>query len=98
MPLAQKLSVISGDEVNERMRRVPQWSLHGKSIFREYNFKDFKQAMNFTNRVAQMAEAQDHHPDIYISYSKVKLELSTHKAGGLTHMDFDLAEKINQIM
>lgn len=98
MALTQKKSALSRDEVSDFLKNVPQWNHQDHSIVREFSFKDFKQAMNFTNRVAQIAEAQDHHPDIFISYNKVRLELTTHKEGGLTHQDFDLAKKIDQIL
>lgn len=96
MALAEKQGALTVNEINTHMKKVPRWSLHDKSIVREFDFKDFRQAMNFVNRVAQIAEAQDHHPDITISYNKVKLELSTHEAGGLTVKDFGLAEKLDQ--
>lgn len=53
--------------------------------------------MNFVNKVAEIANAENHHPDIYIFYNKVKLELSTHAVGGLSENDFILAAKINRL-
>lgn len=78
--------------------QTPAWTLHEKSIEREFKFKDFREAIAFINRVADAAEEQGHHPDIYISYSKVRLELSTHKIGGLSRNDFILAAKIDQLV
>ena len=68
------------------------WALEGGVIRRTYAFADFRAAMAFVNRVADAAEAADHHPDIDIRYSKVTLGLVTHDAGGLTRRDTMLAE------
>ena len=57
----------------------------------------FKEAMAFINRVAEIAEAEKHHPDIHVFYNKVRLELSTHSIGGLSENDFILAAKINAL-
>lgn len=64
---------------------------------KEFHFKDFSQAMLFINQVAAIAERERHHPDIQISYNKVKLIIWTHKVDGLTESDFILAAKINDI-
>ena len=76
------------------METVPDWENNGKEITRLYKFKDFVEAMAFVNKVAGLAEAADHHPDIDIRYNKVRLTLSTHSAGGLTSKDFALARQI----
>ena len=68
-----------------------------KKIRREFKFKDFKQAMAFVNQVAELVEEQGHHPDISIYYSKVVIELWTHKINGLFLNDFILAAKIDQL-
>ena len=64
---------------------------------REFKFADFRQALEFTNKVGELAEAQGHHPDIYLSWGKVKITIWTHKIDGLTESDFVLAAKIDQI-
>ena len=76
------------------METVPGWENNGKEITRLYKFKDFAEAMVFVNKVAGLAEAADHHPDIDIRYNKVRLTLSTHSAGGLTEKDFSFARQI----
>ena len=63
---------------------------------KEYKFKDFRQALEFTNKVGELAESQGHHPDIYLAWGKVRVTIWTHKAGGLTRADFVLAAKIDQ--
>jgi 4a-hydroxytetrahydrobiopterin dehydratase len=64
---------------------------------KEYKFKDFRDALAFTNRVGELAEAQGHHPDIYLSWGKVKLTIWTHKNDGLTESDFVLAAKADKL-
>ncbi len=61
---------------------------------KEFTFKDFKEALAFTNRVGRLAERQGHHPDLYLAWGRVKVTLWTHKIGGLTESDFVLAAKI----
>jgi len=63
---------------------------------KEFRFKDFRQALAFTNRVGELAEAQGHHPDIYLAWGKVKVTIWTHKVDGLTDSDFVLAAKIEK--
>ena len=66
-------------------------------ITNDYKFKDFKEAMLFVNKVADLAESEGHHPDIHVSWNKVKLELLTHAIHGLSDNDFILAAKIEQL-
>ncbi|MGH7834463.1 MAG: 4a-hydroxytetrahydrobiopterin dehydratase [Candidatus Binatia bacterium] len=60
---------------------------------KEYKFKDFRQALDFTNKIGELAESQGHHPDIYLAWGKVKLAIWTHKIDGLTESDFVFAAK-----
>jgi 4a-hydroxytetrahydrobiopterin dehydratase len=64
---------------------------------KEYRFKDFREALAFTNRVGELAEAQQHHPDIYLAWGKVKLVVWTHKVNGLSESDFVLAAKADKL-
>jgi 4a-hydroxytetrahydrobiopterin dehydratase len=89
------MALLTETEIKERLARVPGWERRGREISRTWTFADFKAAMAFVNRVAELAEAANHHPDIDIRYSKVTLALSTHDAGGLTARDFALAESID---
>jgi 4a-hydroxytetrahydrobiopterin dehydratase len=88
------MALLTETEIQERLARLPGWERRGQEIRRAWAFADFRASMAFVNRVADLAEAADHHPDIDIRYSKVTLALSTHDAGGLTARDFDLAEAI----
>ena len=79
---------------------TPEWSIeeHATRLVRRFEFEDFKKAIEFVNRVADVAEEQAHHPDIAIHWNKVELVLWTHKIGGLHENDFILAAKINRLL
>lgn len=89
-----KLSI---NQIKGYLPVVPGWFLIGEAIKKDFKFKDFKESMDFVNKVAGIAESEGHHPDIYIFYNKVNLSLSTHAAKGLTENDFILAAKINAL-
>ena len=80
--------------------KLPGWSLvQGReAIERNYRFRDFSEAWGFMNRVALLAESQNHHPDWSNVYNRVRIELSTHDAGGLTDNDMKLAQAINALL
>ncbi len=85
------------DEARALSVQTPEWTVHEKAIERQFTCKDFRAAIAFVNRVADVAEEEGHHPDIYIYYNKVRFELSTHKIGGLSRNDFILAAKIDRL-
>ncbi len=71
--------------------------LNEHHLEKEYKFKDFREALDFTNKVGELAESQGHHPDIFLSWGKVKLTIWTHKVNGLTESDFILAAKADSL-
>ncbi len=80
---------------------VPDWKISddNKFISKKFEFKDFKEALSFVNKVGALAENEGHHPDIYLAdYKFVTINLSTHAIGGLSQNDFILASKINNIL
>lgn len=85
------------NEIKDYMPLVDGWFLVGDQIKRDFNFKNFKESMDFVNKVAGVAESEGHHPDIYVFYNKVNLSLTTHAAKGLTENDFIMAAKINAL-
>jgi len=89
------MPLLKETEIQALLPRVPGWERRGAELRRTFSFPDFRAAMTFVNRVAELAEGANHHPDIDIRYSKVTLVLSTHDAGGLTARDFALAESIS---
>jgi 4a-hydroxytetrahydrobiopterin dehydratase len=87
----------SKSEVLARMKSLDGWRLEGEKIKKEYEFSSFPDAMKFVNKVADLAEQADHHPDILINYRRVELTLSTHDEGGITQKDFDLAKQVESV-
>jgi 4a-hydroxytetrahydrobiopterin dehydratase len=85
---------LAPERIDALLAEHPDWALAGEAIQRTVVFDDFRHAMAFVNRVAEIAEAREHHPDIMIRYNKVTLTVSTHDAGGLTEKDFDLADAV----
>ncbi len=71
--------------------------LENKKIKKEFKFEDFKTAMAFVNAVAEIAEREGHHPDMYIFYNRVIIKLWTHSIGGLSENDFIIASKIDEV-
>jgi 4a-hydroxytetrahydrobiopterin dehydratase len=89
--------LLKTNEIKAELKRIPEWEHENKSIERVFEFEDFTQAIDFVNAVAEIADDEEHHPDIDIRYNKVRVSLSTHSEGGLTASDFDVAEKIDTL-
>jgi 4a-hydroxytetrahydrobiopterin dehydratase len=96
-PILAATLPLTGSEAKPLSNEVPEWTLGEKELIREFRFRDFHEAMDFVNAAAGIANDQDHHPDIAISYNKVRLTLSTHKIGGLSLNDFIVAAKVDLI-
>ena len=79
------------DQITARLAELPAWERQGDEIVSSYELPTFLEAIAFVNRVAGLAEAADHHPDLDIRWRTVKAALTTHDQGGLTAKDFDLA-------
>jgi 4a-hydroxytetrahydrobiopterin dehydratase len=93
------MSPLADSEIDERLAAVPEWHRGEEgSIVRDLAFADFAAAIAFVDRVAEAAEAANHHPDILVhGWRNVRLTLSTHSAGGLTGADFELAAQIDRL-
>jgi 4a-hydroxytetrahydrobiopterin dehydratase len=88
---------LNDEEVDNRLKRLP-WEREGDEIVREWRFEDFAEAIGFVNRVAEVAEEANHHPDIFVhGWNKVKLSLTNHSAGGLTDTDFQMALRFDTL-
>jgi 4a-hydroxytetrahydrobiopterin dehydratase len=90
-------AVLSGAELNQALAGLAGWTANNDTIERVFEFPNFVEAMGFVNRIAEAAEAINHHPDITINYNKVKLSLTSHDSGGVTQRDIRMAGKINEI-
>jgi 4a-hydroxytetrahydrobiopterin dehydratase len=100
VPCRGGIPPLSEEAARRFLAATPLWSLSegGTRLARRFEFRDFVQAMEFVNRVAGIAEAQGHHPDIAIHWNKVDLLLWTHAIGGLHENDFILAAKIDKLL
>jgi 4a-hydroxytetrahydrobiopterin dehydratase len=90
-------TLLSSPAIEARLIALPDWRLEDKTITCTRTFRDFIAAVNFVNRLVAPAEAAGHHPDLFISYNRVVIKLTTHDAGGLTEKDFALAEVITTL-
>ena len=90
--------LLNNQDIKDWLKKLPEWDLDKKHIERTFEFDDFTLAMDFVNSVAEIAEEDDHHPEIDIRYNKVRVALSTHSEGGLTDLDFEVAEKIDTLV
>lgn len=90
---------LAGEELERwRQRLGGGWRVvEGHHLEKEWTFKNFREALDFTNRVGELAEAQGHHPDIYLAWGKVKVTLWTHKIDGLSETDFIFAAKVDEL-
>ena len=91
---------LTEEEARRLCEAVPAWALleNGTRLVRRFEFRDFRAAMEFVNRVAELAEEEGHHPDFEIHWNKVELTLWTHKIGGLHENDFILAAKVKRLL
>lgn len=93
---------LKGKELADMHRQLPQFAhwkvVNEHQVTRAYTFPDFKQALDFVNRVGAIADEQGHHPDIFLTWGKVEITLWTHKVDGLTESDFIMAAKIDRLM
>ncbi len=98
VPCEGGIPPMSKSEAEKYLKEVKGWQLVGNKIEKELKFKNFKKAMEFVNKVADLAEEEGHHPDILVySWNKVKLMTYTHAIGGLSENDFILATKIDNL-
>jgi len=92
---------LDSKEIEKFMPQVEGWSLEEKDdhkqIFKKVKFKDFNESMEFVNKVADIAEDEGHHPNMFINYNRVRLTNYTHAIGGLHENDFILAAKIDEL-
>jgi 4a-hydroxytetrahydrobiopterin dehydratase len=92
------MQVLAESKIKEKLDKLKGWEYQNNLIGKEYELKDFKEALGFVNKVGERAEQMDHHPDIFLhNWNKVRITVSTHSAGGVTENDFKLAEKIENI-
>tara|TARA_Y100000034_G_scaffold132001_1_gene193967 strand:+ start:5629 stop:5904 length:276 start_codon:yes stop_codon:yes gene_type:complete len=91
------MGMLTLGDIQAKMGKLKDWSLESSAISKEFGFGSFSAALEFVNKVAEIAEAEQHHPDIFLSGVKVRLILTTHSEKGLTEKDFSIAEKIDRL-
>jgi len=97
VPCSGGVPALKGDELKKLQAQLPGWRVVDEHhLERAYTFPDFKQALEFVNRIGAIAEDQGHHPDIYLTWGKVEVKIRTHAIDGLTESDFVLAAKIER--
>ena len=99
IPCEKGIPPLKREEAEKFLKELDQWMLidDAKMLAKSFRFKNFVEAMQFVNKVAEIAEGEGHHPDITISYNAVGLELMTHSIDGLSENDFILAAKIDAL-
>lgn len=89
---------LKGEAIVPLLAQLSEWAVVDEHhLCKEHTFADFVTALAFVNRVGELAEAQGHHPDIYLTWGKARIEIWTHKIDGLTESDFILAAKIDKL-
>lgn len=98
IPCRGGVPALKGNELAHLQKQVPLWQVvREHHLTREFKFPDFRKALDFTNRVGEVAEEQGHHPDILLTWGRVEITLWTHKIEGLTESDFIMAAKIDKL-
>ena len=92
------MSALTREEAERRLPSLPGWAIENDELVKFFAFKDFSASLSFVNRVGEAAERAGHHPDIDIRYSRVRLALTTHDAGGLSEKDFALAADVEKLV
>ena len=85
------------EEVNENLKRLNGWLAENDKLTKRFKFANFAESLDFVNKVGELAEAADHHPDIKLGWGYAEFEITTHDRGGITPFDFALAEKIDAL-
>jgi len=89
--------VLSDDEIATELEKIDGWQAEDGKLVRRYKFANFAESLAFVNRVGEMAEAADHHPDITFGWGYAEIATTTHDRGGVTDVDISLAEQIDHL-
>lgn len=90
---------LGGEDLEELLGQIPGWTaIEEHHLHKEFSFKNFREALDFVNRVGEIAEEQGHHPDIRFGWGRVEIDIFTHKIDGLTESDFVFAAKVDRLL
>jgi 4a-hydroxytetrahydrobiopterin dehydratase len=95
MPERTPARKLDDEELASTLQKLDGWTREGDALVRTYQFPNFMEGIAFVNRVAAAAEEMDHHPDLDVRYTRIRVGLSTHSAGGITELDVELARRID---
>lgn len=85
-------------DLKDSLKKCPEWEIEKNSITRSFEFEEFMDGIDFVNNVGEIAEEAQHYPDITIKYTKVTLKLTTHDVGGVTELDIELAQRVDNLV
>ena len=88
------MSKLSAEQIADKLKALPGWEYKNNALAKQIKFKEFMDGIEFVGRIAEIAEAADHHPDIAINYTRITFSCSTHSDGGVTEKDIKLATNI----
>jgi 4a-hydroxytetrahydrobiopterin dehydratase len=98
VPCQGGVPALKGKEIEDLLSQIAQWqAVDEHHLTKTFRFADFARALAFVNEVAAIAEAEGHHPDVYLTWGRVRIDVWTHKIDGLTESDFVLAAKIDEV-
>ena len=90
--------LITADELETALKKRPEWEIEGETITRTIEFEEFSEGIDFVNDLAEIAEEAHHHPDIDIRFTRITVTLTTHDIGGVTELDLQLAQRIDNLV
>lgn len=91
------MSLLSDAEISDELTSLTGWEKHENTITKVFKTKNYVDTIGFVNKIALLSERADHHPDLFVQYSKVTITLSTHSEGGITQKDIKLAGEIEEV-
>ena len=89
---------LSSDEIQTELKKVAGWVIQDAKLHKEFQFSSFIEAFGFMTQLALVAESMNHHPEWFNVYNRVVIDLTTHDAGGISNLDFELASKANNLI
>ena len=90
--------LLEEEELEAALKKCPEWEYEGKAITRTIEFEEFMEGIDFVNDLAEIADEAHHHPDITIRFTKVTVSLTTHDEGGVTELDIELAQQVDNLV
>lgn len=95
--MSETKTPLTSEEISKRLEQIQGWTMQEGKLTKSFDFDDFVGAVRFVDRLTEVAEQQGHHPDLFVTWGKVKVELSTHAAAGITDADFRLAAALDNL-